>query len=379
MSRKVLFVDDEPNVLQSIKRTLRKQFNIDTADGGDEALEKMAMNGSYAIIVSDMRMPGMDGIELLKAAKEHYPDTVRMMLTGNADQRTAVDAVNHGDIFRFLNKPCDSDELTGAIASGLRQHELITAEKELLENTLRGSIQALSNILALANPEIFGRSATLKSRMRMIAEQLQPENAWELESAAMLAQLGCITVDEALVQRRATNEELSHDEAERFAAHAAVGAELLAAIPRMESVAESIRYQEKNFDGSGFPKDDVKGNDIPLGARLLKIVLDFDAVESSGVNTPEAINFLQTHSERYDPDLLPVFVEALGNQEAFTETRVEISKLEDSMVLAEDVRTSDDVLLISKGFETTLSARRHLQKFEKLGLIGDSVLVRLTA
>jgi len=282
-----------------------------------------------------------------------------------------------GDIFRFLNKPCDTDLLTGAIASGLRQHELVTAEKELLESTLRGSIHALSNILALANPEVFGRSATLKARMRMLADQLQLENTWELESAAMLAQLGCVTVDEGLVHRRTTNEDLSHDEAAQYAAHTAVGAELLAAIPRMEYVAESIRYQEKHFDGAGFPKDDVKGEDIPLGARLLKLVLDFDAIESSGVNTPEAIDILQRQAERYDPDILPVFVEALGKQGAFSETRIEIAKLDDSMVLAEDVRSSEDVLLISKGFETTLSARRHLQKFRKLGLIGETVLVRL--
>lgn len=379
MTRKVLFVDDEPNVLQSIKRNLRKQFDVDTADSGDEALQLMAANGSYAIIVSDMRMPGMNGVELLKVAKERFPDTVRMMLTGNADQQTAVDAVNHGDIFRFLNKPCDTDELAGAVTSALRQHELITAERELLENTLRGSIRALSDILSLANPELFGRTTRLKSRIRMLAENMQLENLWELESSAMLAQIGCITVEEALVHRRATNDDLSHDELSQFAAHATVGAELLAAIPRMESLAESIRYQEKNFDGSGFPKDGVKGNDIPLGARLLKIVLDFDAIESSGVNTVEAVDIFKKQSERYDPDILTVFVEALGNLAALSENRVEIAKLNDTMSLAEDIRTDDGLLLISKGQEMTLSARRHLQNFRERGLIGDTVLVWLPA
>lgn len=379
MSRKVLFVDDEPNVLQSIKRNLHKKFDVDTADSGDEALRLMAANGSYAIIVSDMRMPGMNGVELLKAAKEQFPDTVRMMLTGNADQQTAVDAVNHGDIFRFLNKPCNTDELAGAVSSGLRQHELITAEKELLENTLRGSIRALSDILSLANPELFGRTTRLKSRMRMLAENMQLDNVWELESAAMLAQIGCITVEEALVHRRATNEDLAYDEMSQFAAHANVGAELLAAIPRMDSVAESIRYQEKHFDGSGFPKDGVKGKDIPLGARLLKIVLDFDAIDSSGLNTVEAVDMLKSQSERYDPDILTIFAEALGNLAALSETRVEIAKLTDTMTLAEDVRTGDDLLLISKGQEMTLSARRHLQKFMDRGLIGDTVLVWLPA
>ncbi|MDH3748454.1 MAG: response regulator [Gammaproteobacteria bacterium] len=107
MSNKILFVDDEPNVLQSIRRSLRKQFDLDTAEGGEEALRMLKANGTYAVIVSDMRMPGMNGVELLSQARKDSPDTVRMMLTGNADQQTAVDAVNHGDIFRFLNKPCE--------------------------------------------------------------------------------------------------------------------------------------------------------------------------------------------------------------------------------------------------------------------------------
>ena len=376
MTKKVLFVDDEPNVLQSIRRSLRKDFDVDTAEGGEEALAKMKANGTYAVIVSDMRMPGMNGVEFLSEAKQQSPDTVRMMLTGNADQQTAVDAVNHGDIFRFLNKPCATDELANAVRTGLRQYELITAEKELLEQTLRGSINALANVLSLSNPEVFGSTSRSKHRMRQLAEQLRLSNLWQYESAAMLCQMGCIAIAEDLVRRKVGGGKLDDQEYAQFAEHAAIGADLVNSIPRMAPVAEAIRYQEKNFDGGGFPKDAVKGEDIPLGARMLKVILDFDALEAGGMKTDDVVEQLKSHPENYDPEVLSAFEQAIQQDLAMRTSTVPISKLHDSMVLAEDLKTGDDILLIAKGQETTLSVRRHLQNYRDKGLIGDEVIVR---
>ena len=375
MGKKILFVDDEPNVLQSIRRQLRKKFDLDTAEGGEEALQMLKANGTYAIIVSDMRMPGMNGVEVLAQAKIDSPDTVRMMLTGNADQQTAVDAVNHGDIFRFLNKPVETDELAHAIQTGLRQHELITAEKELLENTLRGSIKALADVLSLSNPEVFGKTTRFKNHVRHIGEELGIPDLWLVESAAMLSQIGCVTVADDLLRRRLGGHPLSDEEMAEYAAHAAVGADIVAKIPRMTEVAEAIRYQEKNFDGTGYPEDDAKGEAIPLGARFLKVVLDFDSIESSGASAADAIARVKAESERYDPKVLAAFEKAIQQDMALTVVTLAISKLTDSMVLAEDIITSGDTLLIAKGQETTLSARRHLQKFKDRGLIGDTVKV----
>ena len=375
MGKKILFVDDEPNVLQSIRRQLRKKFDLDTAEGGEEALQKLNANGTYAIIVSDMRMPGMNGVEVLAQAKIDSPDTVRMMLTGNADQQTAVDAVNHGDVFRFLNKPVDTEALAHAIQSGLRQHELITAEKELLENTLRGSIKALADVLSLSNPEVFGKTTRFKNHVRHIGEELGVPDLWLMESAAMLSQIGCVTVADELLRRRLGGHPLDDEEMAEYAAHAAVGADIVAKIPRMTDVAAAIRYQEKNFDGTGYPADDVKGEAIPLGARLLKVVLDFDSIESSGASAADALARVKAESQNYDPNVLAAFEQAIQQDMALTVVTLAISKLTDSMVLAEDIVTSGDTLLIAKGQETTLSARRHLQKFKDKGLIGETVKV----
>ncbi len=376
MARKVLFVDDEPNVLQSIRRSLRKSFDVDTAEGGQEALDKMAANGSYAVIVSDMRMPGMNGVEFLSEAKKRAPDSVRMMLTGNADQQTAVDAVNHGDIFRFLNKPCGPEDLTNALQSGIRQHELITAEKELLEQTLHGSIDALANVLALSNPEVFGSTSRSKNRIHKIVEHMGLDDNWIFESAAMLCKIGCIAVPEDLVRRKVTGHKLDADEYAEFAEHATIGAKLVSTIPRMEDVAKAIQYQEKCYDGTGFPKDGVRGEDIPLGGRMLKVVLDYDAIEASGAQMADAIERLKSTPEKYDPQVLAAFEASMQADEGLVVSTVSIMQLDDSMVVAEDLKTAEGVLLIAKGQETTLSVRRHLQKYRDKGLIGSDVVVR---
>ncbi len=136
MAPKVLFVDDDPNILEAYQRQFWKQYQIDTALAGDRGLEAVAKNGPYAVIVSDLKMPGMNGVQLLSRVREMAPDSVRIMLTGFAEVQTAIDAVNEGNIFRFLTKPCQPDVLARALDAGIEQYRLITANRELLEQSL---------------------------------------------------------------------------------------------------------------------------------------------------------------------------------------------------------------------------------------------------
>ncbi len=125
MSHKILVVDDEAAILQGFKRNLHRQFEIDTAESAQEAFGLIRKNGPYAVVVSDMRMPGMDGLQLLTLLKDSLPDTVRIMLTGDADQKTAVNAVNSGQVYRFINKPCSSETLADVLNEGLEQYETV--------------------------------------------------------------------------------------------------------------------------------------------------------------------------------------------------------------------------------------------------------------
>ena len=111
MSEKILFVDDEPDLLAAYQRHLRKAFEIETAEGPERGLEAVTERGPFAVIVSDLRMPNMDGIQFLSLVKKKTPNSVRIMLTGCADLETSIAAVNEGNIFRFLTKPCQPNTL----------------------------------------------------------------------------------------------------------------------------------------------------------------------------------------------------------------------------------------------------------------------------
>jgi DNA-binding NtrC family response regulator len=163
MTERILCVDDEPHILEAFQRQFRKQFAIETAVGGERALAAIAEHGPFAVVVSDLRMPDMDGIRLLNTIRERTPETVRILLTGHADLQAAIEAVNEGHVFRFLTKPCPSKTLAKALEAGLAQYRLITAEKALLEQTVSGSLKALSEVLGLVNPEAFGRSSRISA------------------------------------------------------------------------------------------------------------------------------------------------------------------------------------------------------------------------
>src|ERR1039457_6968397 len=176
MNEKILFIDDDANLLAAVERNLRQKFNLVTASGGEAGLAKMANDGPFAVVVADMQMPGMNGVQLLTEAQKRYPETVRLMLTGNADQRTAVEAVNTGHVFQFLTKPCPMETLSLALHAGLKQYRLITAERELLEKTLNGCIKVLADVLSLTDPLSFGRGETLRHYMRAYVKSLTIEH-----------------------------------------------------------------------------------------------------------------------------------------------------------------------------------------------------------
>jgi len=307
MSTKILCVDDEPNILSGYQRSLRKQFTIDTAPGGAEALAKIAESGPYAVLVTDMRMPGMDGIQFLQEAQQVTPDSVRIMLTGNADQQTAAGAVNEGRIFRFLSKPCAPEDLAHALTAGLEQYRLVTAEKELLEKTLGGTIKMLMEILATVDPDLFGRAQALRQNMRTLAGALRatgliaPGDLWPLELAALLARVGSVTVPPFIVSKARQGQALSEAEAKIWQRVPETGYTLLRNIPRLEPVAEIVRFQHKHFDGGGVPDGPVCGETIPLGARMLKALLDLAEIEAGRIARPAAFTLMQRQAKRYDP------------------------------------------------------------------------------
>lgn len=311
MNKRVLFVDDEVNLLYGVQRQFRNRYEVAIAQGPKSGLEMIRMKEPYAVVVADMRMPYMNGIQFLSEAMKISSDTVRIMLTGQADQQTAVDAVNRGHIFRFLNKPCDSDNLAMAIDAGIEQYRLITAEAELLRNTLTGSVRMLTELLASSSPETYLRIQRLKKYCRIVGAYLHLENPWELEISAMLSEIGRMALPAELVAKYDAKMEVTSLEESVWERTPIIGYQMLNNIPRMETIAKIILYHHKCYSGAGFPRDDVRGEDIPMESRIIKALSDFVEMEMVNSSRTVAYRTLMMHYGWYDPLVVEAIDETL--------------------------------------------------------------------
>jgi len=363
---KILLVDDEINVLNAFTRHLRKDFDMRTALGAQEGLGFIQEEGPFAVVVSDLKMPGMDGIQFLAKVRELYPDTLRIMLTGHADLNVAIEAINSGEVFRFLVKPCSVENLKKNILDAIAIYRLKEAEKELLENTLKNSIKVLMEILELVSPEAFGRSRRLAELATSIAMRMGiKESLWEIETSALLSQIGWVIIPPSLVLKLFSGESLTDEEKQIYEMHPMIGSELIGKIPRLENVAKIICYQEKCYDGSGVPKDAVKGKDIPLGARILKVSIDFDTFKLRFEKDRKAFEMMKLQADLYDPQILEVLQDMIigTEKEEITQLELTVDELKEGMLLAEDVRTKKGQLLITKGNTVSNTLIERLKNF----------------
>ncbi len=374
--KKILLVDDDSNILAAYRRHLYKKYEVAVAESGAEGLAVLKEQGPFAVVVSDFRMPGMNGIQFLAAARKLSPDTVRVMLTGQADMQAAIDAINEGSLFRFLTKPCSPGDFIKALKAAVEQHELIISERELLERTLKGSIKLLMDILSLVSPAAFSHSSRVRNMAKRLALRLGMEKFWEVELAATLSQIGCITVPGEILEKRYRGEEISLDEKNMFLQHPQAGKRLLANIPRLEGIAEAIAYQEKRYDGTGPPGDRVKGRDIPMVARILKVVLDYDALVASGKTPAASIAALRSQEHFYDPDVMAALdAEIISVREGYIARSIGIRDICPGMVLADDAKDIAGVVLIPRGHEIDDVLKDRLLNYSKFRSVVEPVKI----
>lgn len=382
MTARILFVDDDPNVLEAYQRNLRKRYCIETAINGEQGLKLISQRESYAVIVADMQMPVMNGIEFLVQAQRRSPNSVRVMLTGNVDQTTAVEAVNQGHVYQFLSKPCSPEMLASALDNAIQQHRLILAERELLEQTLNGSVNILTAILASAEPAAFGRGEQLRDYMRAFAQSSDLTQIWELELAAMLSQIGCITVPPKVLEKKRLGKALTDAEEQVLARIPEIGAGLLRNIPRLGSVAQIVLYQAKAYDGSGFPHDPIAGGEIPIGARIIRVLNDLAELEANGLSKTQALVRMQGRSGSYDPQVLEnAFACFDVEHRASLSPRIVIKsialkELTIGHVLSSNVETSDGMLIVCAGTRVSQMTLEKLRNFNQLQGIREPLHVQ---
>ncbi|MFL6444075.1 MAG: response regulator [Candidatus Sulfotelmatobacter sp.] len=364
MAEKILLVDDEPNVLDGYRRTLGREFALETAVGGQEALALME-KAPYAVVVSDMRMPGMDGVQLLSRVKTQSPDTIRVMLTGHADMETAINAINEGSIFRFLNKPATKDMMAKTLTSALVQYRLVTAEKQLLEQTLSGALQVLTEVLSLVNPAAFSRAARARRYIHHVVTSMKLGNPWQYEVAAMLSQLGCVTLAPETIDAVYKGDTLPPQEQAQYDSHPNVAYQLLSKIPRLEPIAWMIRHQNRAVSQS----ENTELPDIRKGAEVLRLVLEYEQATHQGASRTEAAHTLARQNSEMGPEFFAALVALDPNAEEGQVKRCSIDELYAGMIIQQDVQTNGGSLLVSTGQEVTPTVISKLKNFHARGSI----------
>jgi response regulator RpfG family c-di-GMP phosphodiesterase len=364
----ILCVDDEPRIVDSLSVQLRREYHVLAANGGNSALQILKEKGAPAVIVSDMRMPGMDGATLLKHVRQLYPETTRILLTGEMGRDAAVAAVNEGQIFRFLTKPCPPDQFRSAIEAGVAHHRLLIAEKVLLQETLIGCIEALIDILAMTNPVAFGRATRVKRLATDLSASLGNRNFWQLEAAAMLSEIGYISLPAELVEKLYYGKRLTPEERVLADGAPLVAQKLLGRIPRLEPVMEILAACRGT-------KSELPEGLIKLGAGILSLALEYDAQIAQGHSPAIAVSAVRAQSGRFDHKLLENLESLVGLASGTPDVKeVPVGRLTPGMVFMDDLLTQIGTLLVPKGFEVTETFLERARNFGP-GILQEKVRV----
>jgi len=297
---------------------------------------------------------------VLARALEQRPEVTRLLLTGHADISSAIAAVNDGQAYRFLTKPCPKEQLISELRRAVEHHRLVTAERVLLEQTLHGAVAALIDILAMTNPVTFGRANRIKTRAATLASALALDDSWQLEVAAMLQQIGMVSLPHETVEKLLDGHVLSDDEHRMLARMPAVTEQLLGHIPRLEAVREILSASTRPP-----PRPAVPGRErIERAGQILRVATELDALEMRGTRGTAAVDVLRGRAGAYDEVVLEAVARMFGDTAPRVEVReVPIAKLRVGMIFAEDVKMTGGSLLVARGYEVTWGFLARIKNF----------------
>jgi response regulator RpfG family c-di-GMP phosphodiesterase len=427
----ILFVDDEPNILSSLRRLFRsKGFQVRIAEGGKAGLA-MLETEAIDLVISDMRMPEMDGTQFLEQVRSRWPDTVRLLLTGYSDITSVIDAINRGEIYRYITKPWDDHDIVLIVRQALERKALelekarlealsIRQNEELkaLNASLEAKVEARTAELCVANDSLLGANERLKSSFitsikvfstliemrggnlaghsrrvadlsRRIALKLQIDGrqVQEIFVAGLLHEIGKVGLADELLSTPVTM--MTTRQFEAYRKHAVQAEQLLMPLQDLKGAAEIIGAQLERFDGAGFPQRLLEHN-IPVGARILALASDFDNLQigtlaQRHLSVEEAKTvILQSSGKRYDPEVVAAFVDLLGGvpreeaeRERSGEMPVAARDLQVGMVLARDLITPSGLLMLSADHVFDERLIRRIIDFERSGGMQLTAYIRL--
>lgn len=403
---RLLCVDDEPNILSSLRRLFRGAgYQIAVANSGAEGLQALETE-RFDLVISDMRMPEMDGSRFLEQVRTRWPETIRILLTGYADISSTIDAINKGQIFRYISKPWNDSDILLIVRHALERKELERAKAELealtlrqneelkalnaslevkvqartaelasanekLKNSFLTSIKVFANLIDLRENALAGHSRRVADLARKIASKLElsPRDVQDVFVAALLHDIGKIGLPDALLARAVT--QMSGDDLGLYRKHPVKGEQSLMPLAELRGVAKLIRSHHERFDGQGYP-DGLAGLAIPIGARILAVVNDFDGLQigivgSRRLNPEDAKKLIADgRGKRYDPQVVDAFLEITGSveKEHRNELAITAAELQPGMALARDLVSRSGALLLAADYLLDASLIRQIRDFE---------------
>ncbi|MDO9226575.1 MAG: response regulator [Pseudomonadota bacterium] len=409
----LLFVDDEPSILSSLKRLFRPHgYQIFTGEGGQAGLDVLEKE-HVDLVISDMRMPGMDGAHFLEQARLRWPDTIRILLTGYADIESTIAAINKGQIYRYINKPWDDNEIVLIVREALERRRLeqengrLNSVVEAQNNALRelnagleqkvaertaelekaikyvktahtrlktgfvNTVQAFSSLTEMRGKNLSGHARRVADHARSLARMLELPDAEQQNVlfAALLHDIGKIGLPDALLERPFNV--LDTEERVEVMRHPERGQQALMQIEQLRDAALLIRHHHELYNGSGYP-DHLAGVAIPLGARILCATNEYDAL-ISGTMTREPMKpkdafsyLIEQRGKRYDPAVIDQYVEILSEQlkNVIDEIPLRPALLKPGMVLSRDLSHRDGYMLLAKGYVIDPAVITQLSKIE---------------
>ena len=396
IAAKILCVDDEPNILSALRRLFRaKGYHVQIALGGDEGLSLMEEE-KFDLVISDMRMPEMDGAKFLELVRQRWPDCIRILLTGYSDIQSIVAAVNGGEIHRYIAKPWDENDIVMVVRQALERKFLmdekirleklaqeqneqlrllnISLEDKVLERTAKlksaneklkdsfiTSIKVFSSLIEMRGGKLVGHSRQVAYLARKIANHMQM-TATEVQDvfvAGLLANIGKIGFTDELLDIPVT--QLTAEQLRQYHKHTLRAEQVLTPFEDLQIVSKILRSQHERFDGTGYP-DGLSREAILPGARILAVAVDYDALQT-GITANRKMSaeeaqgmIIRNEGSRYDPKVIASFKHVLNPQTTIVredDFEVPIKSLCKGMVLSADLYSHDGVLLLPAEYVLT--------------------------
>jgi response regulator RpfG family c-di-GMP phosphodiesterase len=422
---KILCVDDEPNILSSLRRLFRTRgYQVFTAEGGNAGLSILE-NESVDLVISDMRMPEMDGACFLENVQARWPDTIRLLLTGYADIQSTIDAINRGEIYRYIAKPWDDNDLLLIVRQAIERkllerekqrleeltqrqndelktlnasletkveertaaltqaHDELVATNEKLKSNFITSIKIFSSLIEMREARPAGHSGRVADLARKLAAKMKLDEgqAQEIFIAALLKDIGKIGFSDGLLSKPI--EMMSGDDLGHYRKHPQRAEQLLMPLEDLRGTAKILRSQTERYDGLGYP-DSLVENSIPIGARILTLATDYDNLQIGALVercfTPAEAKdlILRNAGKRYDPQVVNAFKAVLSDiaQETLGEFVVASAGLRPGMILARDLLTREGIMMLPAERMLDQHLIRKILDFEEAGHVELTIHIR---